>query len=34
MTLIAVSFLLLVWNIYRGIRPTKASWERALEEGK
>ena len=34
MTLIAVSFLLLVWNIYRGIRPTTASWEKALEESK
>jgi putative tricarboxylic transport membrane protein len=34
MTLISVSFLLLVWNVYRGIRPTKASWERALEESK
>jgi putative tricarboxylic transport membrane protein len=34
MTLIGVSVLLLVWNVYRGIRPTKASWEKALEEGK
>jgi len=34
MTLIGVSLLLLVWNIYRGIRPTKASWETALEESK
>ncbi|MEW6334697.1 MAG: tripartite tricarboxylate transporter permease [Thermodesulfobacteriota bacterium] len=33
MTLIGVSLLLLVWNIYRGVRPTKASWEKALEEG-
>jgi putative tricarboxylic transport membrane protein len=33
MTLIAVSCLLLVWNVYRGVRPTKASWEKALEEG-
>jgi len=32
MTFIAVSFLLLSWNIYRGLRPEKASWERALEE--
>ena len=34
MMLIAVSLLLLIWNIYRGVRPTKASWEKALEEGK
>jgi putative tricarboxylic transport membrane protein len=34
MTLISVSFLLLFWNIYRALRPTKASWEKALEEGK
>jgi putative tricarboxylic transport membrane protein len=34
MILIGVSLLLLAWNVYRGIRPTKASWEKALEEGK
>ena len=34
MVLIAVSLLLLGWNIYRAIRPTTASWEKALEEGK
>ena len=31
-TLIIVSFLLLVWSIYRALRQTKASWEKALEE--
>ncbi|MDA8126544.1 MAG: tripartite tricarboxylate transporter permease, partial [Deltaproteobacteria bacterium] len=34
MTLIAASCLLLAWNIYRAVRPTAASWEKALEEGK
>jgi putative tricarboxylic transport membrane protein len=34
MTLISLSILLLFWNIYRGLRPAKASWEKALEEGK
>jgi putative tricarboxylic transport membrane protein len=34
MTLIAASILLLAWNVYRGLRPTKSSWEKALEEGK
>jgi TctA family transporter len=33
MTLVTMSFLLLFWNIYRGLRPKKASWEKALEEG-
>jgi putative tricarboxylic transport membrane protein len=33
MTLISLSVLLLCWNIYRGLRPKKASWEKALEEG-
>ena len=34
MVLIAASCLLLCWNIYRAVRPTAASWEKALEEGK
>jgi putative tricarboxylic transport membrane protein len=34
MVLIAASCLLLGWNIYRALRPTAASWEKALEEGK
>jgi len=33
-TLITVSFLLFCWNIYRGLRPAKAAWEKALEEGE
>jgi len=31
-TLIAVSFILFCWNIYRALRPQKAAWEKALEE--
>lgn len=31
--LIVLSFALLVWNIYRAVRPKKA-WEMALEEGE
>ncbi len=31
--LISLSCLLLVWNIYRAVRPQKA-WEKALEEGE
>ena len=34
MVLIATSCLLLGWNIYRALRPTAASWEKALEESK
>ena len=30
--LIGLSGLLFVWNIYRALRPTKAAWEKALEE--
>jgi putative tricarboxylic transport membrane protein len=33
MVLITTSCLLLCWNIYRALRPTTASWEKALEEG-
>jgi putative tricarboxylic transport membrane protein len=33
-TLIVVSCLLFIWNIYRAVRPKKASWEKALEEGE
>jgi putative tricarboxylic transport membrane protein len=32
LTLITASFLLFCWNIYRGLRPQKALWEKALEE--
>ena len=32
-SLIALSCLLFIWNIYRAVRPKKA-WEKALEEGK
>ncbi len=32
-TLIALSCLLFIWNIYRALRPKKA-WEKALEEGE
>jgi putative tricarboxylic transport membrane protein len=32
-TLIVLSCLLFVWNIFRAVRPKKA-WERALEEGE
>ncbi len=31
-TLITGSFILFGWNIYRALRPKKASWEKALEE--
>jgi len=34
LTLIISSCLLFLWNIYRGIRPSKATWERALQEGE
>ena len=32
-TLLALSCLLFVWNIYRAVRPKKA-WEKALQEGE
>lgn len=31
-TFIAASFLLFIWNIYRSLRPSKAAWEKVLEE--
>jgi len=34
LVLIISSGLLLVWSILRGLRPVKASWEKALEESK
>jgi putative tricarboxylic transport membrane protein len=34
MTLILSSCLLFLWNLYRSLRPRKASWEKALEEGE
>jgi TctA family transporter len=34
MTLILSSCLLFLWNLYRSLRPRKASWEKALEEGQ
>ena len=33
MTLIFISLVMLFWNIYRAVRPQKATWEKALEEG-
>jgi putative tricarboxylic transport membrane protein len=33
-TLIVLSVLLFLWNIYRSLRPSKTAWEKALEEGK
>ena len=33
MTLIFISLVMLFWNIYRALRPQKATWEKALEEG-
>jgi putative tricarboxylic transport membrane protein len=32
LTLIILSGLLFFWNVYRGVRPAKASWEKALEK--
>jgi putative tricarboxylic transport membrane protein len=32
-TLIVLSVLLFIWNIYRAVRPKK-EWEKALEEGE
>ena len=33
LVLMVASGLLLLWNIYRELRPTKATWESALKEG-
>jgi putative tricarboxylic transport membrane protein len=33
MVLLIASGLLLLWNIYRGLKPTKADWEKVMEEG-
>jgi putative tricarboxylic transport membrane protein len=32
--LLIFSGILLLWNIYRALKPRKASWEKALEEGE
>jgi putative tricarboxylic transport membrane protein len=32
LTLLVISILMLLWNIYRSLRTTKAAWEKALEE--
>ena len=32
LVLLALSGVLLLWNIYRALRPKRASWEKALEE--
>lgn len=32
--LIVLSCLLLLWNIFRSLRPSKASWEKALQESR
>jgi putative tricarboxylic transport membrane protein len=34
LVLLALSGVLLVWNVYRAVRPKRASWEKALEEGE
>jgi putative tricarboxylic transport membrane protein len=34
LVLLALSGVLLFWNVYRAFRPKKASWEAALEEGE
>ncbi len=33
MVLIILAALLFFWNLYRSLRPTKAAWEKVLEEG-
>ena len=33
LALLALSGVLLLWNIYRALRPKRASWEKVLEEG-
>jgi TctA family transporter len=32
LTLIIISGFLGLWNIYRSLKPTKAAWEKALED--
>ena len=32
--LVSISLLLFIWNIYRALRPKKATWEKALEENE
>jgi putative tricarboxylic transport membrane protein len=34
LTLITLTCLLVIWNLWRSFRPQKASWEKALEEGE
>jgi TctA family transporter len=34
LTLILLSCLLFLWNLIRGVRSMKASWQKALEEGE
>jgi putative tricarboxylic transport membrane protein len=34
LVLLALSGVLLIWNIYRALKPKRASWEKALEEGQ
>jgi len=34
LVLLALSAVLLLWNVYRALRPKRASWEKALEEGE
>ncbi len=34
LTLLIFSGLLFLWNAYRGLKPSRASWEKALEQGK
>jgi len=33
LALFALSGVLLLWNVYRALRPKRASWEKVLEEG-
>jgi len=34
LVLLVTSGVLLLWNIYRAVKPKKASWEMALEDAK
>ncbi|MGE5839906.1 MAG: tripartite tricarboxylate transporter permease, partial [Deltaproteobacteria bacterium] len=34
LVLLALSGVLLMWNVYRALRPQRTSWEKALEEGE
>jgi putative tricarboxylic transport membrane protein len=34
LVLLALSGVLLLWNVYRALRPKRAAWEKALDEGE